>query len=897
MDEVCRICRSEATDDEPLYHPCRCSGSIKYVHQDCLLEWLKHSSKGQNCELCHTKYSFTNVYEPDMPEKLPVFAHIYHFLTLVRRGSRYASMLLWIHIWCFALAVTLKYELEFSTIYGNNLHRVMPHYILQIFLSRIGRKPVFEAAWPYHILPGEIQHAIVRGTLALVGLIFTALVLITVSAWTTEDPFFRHEIEHLQDGEVGPMEVPDLADNIGDAPAPQNPAEEEEEEEEDEPIWGPAPAAAEDNAQEDWDNVDDLFEPANDEDDGEGVLREIWINAEAFVGAPWGQQIMEILSTVLKLSVMVIAFYGCPHALGRLHINIAMYLPGYFQALWSLATRAPVDLEASLTKAFLMEVPEAVPFEIMALVLGYIDIAMATYFVYRQFFQIMLSDEAYRGILVSMVYVLSTMKVLCVVVVEMISFPIFCGINFHISVFPLVDVSWRTTVEYVRSHPYQAALSYWASGLLYMSVLAGFLSVCRKFLRPGVLYFVQDPSDPRYQPVRTILMNGLIDHLRKVMLSAVMYTFLILGGIGSVCTLVRYILPILYPVNFSYDFSWDLLQLWPFASMLLIQYRDGAFSKKRWARILRMVLPVFFRKSAEFAGIHHFLFAGAPQPPSGQAGNFVRAPSNDYFKMRKNLELFVPVSADDKRLDGAEGVSERELQKYTLVWRPSYFWARIGVFMVSLWAMLACSSCLLVFLPLFVGRMMSKYILSSPISNSLVSLLVGQAVMWGIFKYHQQFLYLKTQLAADPLLAIRIHIYTLVLGLFVDQGLTFPHILPQAIKQAIVTSHVPVASYAIYGTPLMFVHGANIGPITREQLRELIGNLATLMVSRTVFKLLLPKRLQQILAADARAGFLLLAVYAILMRLGVFAYIAEWNSRARESYYSRGVQLINLREN
>lgn len=33
-DQVCRICRSEATPNEPLFHPCKCSGSIRYVHQD-----------------------------------------------------------------------------------------------------------------------------------------------------------------------------------------------------------------------------------------------------------------------------------------------------------------------------------------------------------------------------------------------------------------------------------------------------------------------------------------------------------------------------------------------------------------------------------------------------------------------------------------------------------------------------------------------------------------------------------------------------------------------------------------------------------------------------------------------------------------------------------------------
>uniref|UniRef100_A0A1I7ZH16 RING-type E3 ubiquitin transferase n=1 Tax=Steinernema glaseri TaxID=37863 RepID=A0A1I7ZH16_9BILA len=65
--EVCRVCRSE---EGALYYPCMCTGSIKYVHQDCLMEWLKHSKKDV-CELCHHKYSFQPIYRPDMPKRLP----------------------------------------------------------------------------------------------------------------------------------------------------------------------------------------------------------------------------------------------------------------------------------------------------------------------------------------------------------------------------------------------------------------------------------------------------------------------------------------------------------------------------------------------------------------------------------------------------------------------------------------------------------------------------------------------------------------------------------------------------------------------------------------------------------------------------------------------------------
>ena len=49
-EDVCRICRTPGDADSSLYHPCACSGSIKYVHQECLLQWLNHSNARQ-CEV------------------------------------------------------------------------------------------------------------------------------------------------------------------------------------------------------------------------------------------------------------------------------------------------------------------------------------------------------------------------------------------------------------------------------------------------------------------------------------------------------------------------------------------------------------------------------------------------------------------------------------------------------------------------------------------------------------------------------------------------------------------------------------------------------------------------------------------------------------------------------
>uniref|UniRef100_A0A8B9FV59 RING-type E3 ubiquitin transferase n=1 Tax=Amazona collaria TaxID=241587 RepID=A0A8B9FV59_9PSIT len=53
--DICRICHCEGDDESPLITPCHCTGSLHFVHQACLQQWIK-SSDTRCCELC--KYEF-----------------------------------------------------------------------------------------------------------------------------------------------------------------------------------------------------------------------------------------------------------------------------------------------------------------------------------------------------------------------------------------------------------------------------------------------------------------------------------------------------------------------------------------------------------------------------------------------------------------------------------------------------------------------------------------------------------------------------------------------------------------------------------------------------------------------------------------------------------------------
>ncbi|KAL6839491.1 hypothetical protein ACP4OV_030761 [Aristida adscensionis] len=75
-EPVCRICHlpGEPEAERPLRHPCACRGSIRFVHDDCLLRWLatRRNSASRACEVCKRVISVAPVYAPNAPARLPV---------------------------------------------------------------------------------------------------------------------------------------------------------------------------------------------------------------------------------------------------------------------------------------------------------------------------------------------------------------------------------------------------------------------------------------------------------------------------------------------------------------------------------------------------------------------------------------------------------------------------------------------------------------------------------------------------------------------------------------------------------------------------------------------------------------------------------------------------------
>lgn len=61
--KICRICYS---DSEPFISPCKCSGSIKYVHPECIMRWIsmRSVSERKKCENCLGEYKINCEFIP-----------------------------------------------------------------------------------------------------------------------------------------------------------------------------------------------------------------------------------------------------------------------------------------------------------------------------------------------------------------------------------------------------------------------------------------------------------------------------------------------------------------------------------------------------------------------------------------------------------------------------------------------------------------------------------------------------------------------------------------------------------------------------------------------------------------------------------------------------------------
>lgn len=114
VEAICRVCHCESEPDKPLFYPCSCAGSIKYVHEDCLVEWLKVSDK-KNCELCGDIFHFKGIYADGAPKRLSIFELLMGMSSFMNQNMwSYLTRFLKIVVWAGFIPLSSFITFQFA---------------------------------------------------------------------------------------------------------------------------------------------------------------------------------------------------------------------------------------------------------------------------------------------------------------------------------------------------------------------------------------------------------------------------------------------------------------------------------------------------------------------------------------------------------------------------------------------------------------------------------------------------------------------------------------------------------------------------------------------------------------------------------------------------------------
>jgi hypothetical protein len=120
--------------------------------------------------------------------------------------------------------------------------------------------------------------------------------------------------------------------------------------------------------------------------------------------------------------------------------------------------------------------------------------------------------------------------------VELGVFPVYCGALIGALTLPLFGPGATMVSRFAayQDYPFLFLSLCWLVGSSFMFKFASYISLLRQIVRPGVFWFIRDPNDPNFKPMREILEKPMLLQLRKVSLGVLMYSGIILCFVGGV---------------------------------------------------------------------------------------------------------------------------------------------------------------------------------------------------------------------------------------------------------------------------------------------------------------------------------------------------------------------------
>ncbi|CAG9812916.1 unnamed protein product [Phaedon cochleariae] len=537
--EICRVCISEGLPDRPLFHPCICTGSIKWIHQECLVQWMRYSRK-EFCELCGYRFSFTPIYSPDMPRRLPLKDLAAGLLSSVATAVKY-----WFHY----------------TLVGTAWLGIVPLTACRIYRALFAGTVEAMLTMPFDMLSTEnLASDVFQGCFVVTCTLFAFAGLV----WLREQILHGGGPDWLQRDNVQGEEPPRVLDNI--------PEEMREEVEDAVQAQEPGPDVAAPENQEPQQEAD-----ANVGEDNNWIPME-WDRAaeeitwERLLGLDGSLMFLEHVFWVISLNTLfILAFAYCPYHMGLTTLS-----------LFNMRDAAAAShFEGLLTT-----------------LVGYCTVGILLMILHR--LAAWLGFNKAKRVL-GLCYMVVKVSMLSVVEIGII--PLVCGWWLDICSLAMFDASLRDRETSFSSAPGTSIFIHWLIGMVYVYYFASFILLLREILRPGVLWFLRNFNDPDFSPIQEMIHLPILEHIKKLLISAVIFGSAVLLMLWLPIRILKCVMPSFLPYTVSLnnndtqvnELSLELLLLQVILPALLEQSHTRIWLKglvRNWCKVVSWMLNI-----------------------------------------------------------------------------------------------------------------------------------------------------------------------------------------------------------------------------------------------------------------------------------------------------------------
>ncbi|XP_075273202.1 E3 ubiquitin-protein ligase MARCHF6 isoform X2 [Opisthocomus hoazin] len=633
-EDICRVCRSEGTPEKPLYHPCVCTGSIKFIHQECLVQWLKHSRK-EYCELCKHRFAFT----PSRIYKCLFTGSVSSLLTLPLDILSTENLLADCLQGCFVVTCTLCAFISLVWLREQIVHGGAPQWLEQNQqqpLNGVGQQNEAQA-----VVNGGVENAVL-------------------------DQPANAAAENVVVGEN-----PEIQEEQVD--------EEEEDNEDEEDAVVEDAADANNGAQDDmnWNALE--WDRAAEE-----------LTWERMLGLDGSLVFLEHVFWVVSLNTLfILVFAFCPYHIGHFSI-VGLGFEEYVQAS---------HFEGLITT-----------------IVGYVLLAV-TLIVCHGLAALVKFQRSRR--LLGVCYIV--VKVSLLVVVEIGVFPLICGWWLDICSLEMFDATLKDRELSFQSAPGTTMFLHWLVGMVYVFYFASFILLLREVLRPGVLWFLRNLNDPDFNPVQEMIHLPIYRHLRRFILSVIVFGSIVLLMLWLPIRIIKYLLPHFLPYNVMLysdapvsELSLELLLLQVVLPALLEQGHT-----RQW---LKGLVRAWTVTAGYLLDLHSYLLGDQEE----NENNANQQPNNQHARNNNAI----PVVGE-----GLHAAHQAILQQggpvgFQPYRRPLKFPLRIFLLIVFMCITLLIASLICLTLPVFAGRWLMSFWTGTAKIHELYTAACGLYVCW-----------------------------------------------------------------------------------------------------------------------------------------------------------------------